>query len=479
MAPPITSYVDISVLVEGAQSEVLNFGTIMFATNHDNTSARLMGPYRKTADLTAAGFDSEDQPEIYNAAATVWGQDNGVKEFYVGRIDDGDADITESLDAIEAAGQDLFFGVMVDTVVDSVILLAMAWVEQRNNDSIKFGFFKSNADSLLNGHGPVHIATVGGTPADGTYRVIFTGFGLDPSPVNVDVVRATTPATNADIAAAMVTAIDDLIATTLEGVVASVELSGTAGVAITLARDLATGTVTTSDPGAGPTFAVTNEDTDIYSRAHAGGYTQSGLIYTPAATGTEAYKDAGALSRLLGFKMDSPGGMGVLAYKQLKITPFTPLDPDQAEAIETYANYHGRKLGLAFVWPGVTPAGVPYFCDVKVSTLWFIRRSQEAILTLQVGQVTKIGYNRGGILKCVNAVMGVLKNGGRNGHFLTDDENPGFGPRIEIPKLENVSGTDKRTRVLNLTSTLNRMTADGAIQKIVVVMRLSFGPDDS
>lgn len=68
---------------------------------------------------------------------------------------------------------------------------------------------------------PVHedTITISGTASDGNYDAIFEM--LDP-PVRARVVRSTTPATNDDIAAELSDQIDDLIATSLAGVVASV-----------------------------------------------------------------------------------------------------------------------------------------------------------------------------------------------------------------------------------------------------------------
>lgn len=60
--------------------------------------------------------------------------------------------------------------------------------------------------------------TIGGTASDGNYDVIFEL--LDP-PVRARVTRATTPATNDNIATSLAAAITDLIATSLSGIVAS------------------------------------------------------------------------------------------------------------------------------------------------------------------------------------------------------------------------------------------------------------------
>lgn len=100
---------------------------------------------------------------------------------------------------------------------------------------------------------PVHedTITIGGTAADGNYDAIFDSVG-----VRARVVRSTTPATNDDIAAALSDAIEDLIATDLAGIVASVSATdnivtivyeeGIAAQTITTAETTATGTITAS-----------------------------------------------------------------------------------------------------------------------------------------------------------------------------------------------------------------------------------------
>lgn len=90
-------------------------------------------------------------------------------------------------------------------------------------------------------------AVIGGTPEDGNYDLIFTGFGLE-SPVTVRVERSTTPSTNDDLAAAMETELETAIAGDLAGVVLSAS-SATATVSFTIAGGLATGTVTEASPG--------------------------------------------------------------------------------------------------------------------------------------------------------------------------------------------------------------------------------------
>ncbi|NJK32971.1 MAG: hypothetical protein HC927_11490 [Deltaproteobacteria bacterium] len=57
---------------------------------------------------------------------------------------------------------------------DDADILAVAALVQAQR---KIFLAQSNAPSLLDNGGPAYTATFGGTPADGTYRLTFTGFG--------------------------------------------------------------------------------------------------------------------------------------------------------------------------------------------------------------------------------------------------------------------------------------------------------------
>lgn len=95
--------------------------------------------------------------------------------------------------------------------------------------------------------------TVGGTASDGNYDIIFDA--LDP-PVRARTVRATTPADNTAIGADLAAQINDLVATSLAGVVASaaadtgvVTITYEAGIdpqTLSVAETTATGTLTVS-----------------------------------------------------------------------------------------------------------------------------------------------------------------------------------------------------------------------------------------
>lgn len=97
--------------------------------------------------------------------------------------------------------------------------------------------------------GELYTATVGGTATDGDYELEFDGFGLS-APVTVTVTRATTPATNADIAAALRTALAAALLADLANVLDATGGSSTTAT-YTFKGGLATGTVTPAAPAPG------------------------------------------------------------------------------------------------------------------------------------------------------------------------------------------------------------------------------------
>lgn len=105
--------------------------------------------------------------------------------------------------------------------------------------------------------------TIGGTASDGNYDTVFDA--LDP-PVRVRTVRATTPATNDNIATQHAADITDLIATSLNGIVASASANASvvtivyeAGIdpqTLTCTETTATGTITPSVSATASTVAA-------------------------------------------------------------------------------------------------------------------------------------------------------------------------------------------------------------------------------
>jgi len=148
MSAPITEFVDIDVLVAGAQAEKFNFGSLMGAFSHTVNAARQNGPFFSVPELVAAGFTSVAEPEVHAWGSRVFDQENGIDQVLVGLRDGGDANLTVSLDAIEAADPSTFYGVNIDTRVDADIALLAAWVEARNGGNAGRKIAVAQSDDL-------------------------------------------------------------------------------------------------------------------------------------------------------------------------------------------------------------------------------------------------------------------------------------------------------------------------------------------
>ncbi len=153
--------------------------------------------------------------------------------------------------------------------------------------------------------GPTWTAEFGGTEDDGDYTLTFTGFGL-PAPVDVVVARATTPATNDDLAAAMDAelVIQNDTDGDIEGILAAVS-SATDTVSIEVAQGLPSGVITSSAPvGASITLVNTTarnvrlqyDSAGMATLTFPGGVTAYRVLQMalPAGYGDTLSSDAGA-----------------------------------------------------------------------------------------------------------------------------------------------------------------------------------------
>ena len=123
--PPITYYVDVSVLLEGAAVAVTPMGVPMFLTTHTRTVNRA-DVYSSLSEMADDGFISSD--EAYKWATALLSQAIVPDSFIIGRIDAGDANITESINAVQAAN-DSFYFVNIESRADADIKDVALWTE--------------------------------------------------------------------------------------------------------------------------------------------------------------------------------------------------------------------------------------------------------------------------------------------------------------------------------------------------------------
>lgn len=131
MPAPITEFVDVSILLTGATAEKFQFGSLLGAFPHSITANRQDGPYFNIQEVVAAGFTAAAEPEIH-AWATASFQTLGVASIIVGRIDGADANLTISLDAIEAVDPGSWYITTIASRLDADLALFGTWTEARN-----------------------------------------------------------------------------------------------------------------------------------------------------------------------------------------------------------------------------------------------------------------------------------------------------------------------------------------------------------
>lgn len=131
MSVPITHFVDATVALSSGTAEAVSFGLPIGVFTHSITANRVDGPYSSVAEVVAAGFTSGAAADVNAWATAMFSQEIGVDQILIGREDAGDADATETLDAIEAADDSWYLLNTGWTRAEAEILLAAAWTEAR------------------------------------------------------------------------------------------------------------------------------------------------------------------------------------------------------------------------------------------------------------------------------------------------------------------------------------------------------------
>lgn len=479
MSQSITHYVNVSVSLEGTGPQPAGFGTPIFVSDHTVTANRLDGPYTNLADMVTAGFTALT-PE-YAWASAVFAQQPRVTQVYIGRRAGGDASLAASLDAILAVDPGAWYCINLESRTDADIAALAAWVEAASFPKIAVA--QSNATSLTEGQGPSYTATFGGTPADGTYRLIFTGFGL-VSPVNVDVVRtAGTPADNTALGVAMDAALDTAAAPAgdLEDVLVASSIGNAIGVvSFRLQPGLAAGTITVTDPESPDGLVVATTDAAIGEVLFRAAYTRTALLYH--ATDSE-YLDGAWCSRCLAFDLDvQKGGW---AYKRVNGIAGDTLTNVQVSNLRGInCNYFAPAVmssGVAvqsFTAQGWMPSGdaaAGRRIDVTTSLDWLKARLEEAIAGVLLRATHDVPFTDAGINRFAAATRGVLAIGLAAGHLIEftvpegEDQEGTKTPFLDFPKLADTTTTQRVNRELDATG-LGYLRS--SIEKVVFAMEI-------
>jgi hypothetical protein len=455
MAVSISEFVAVTVSLEGAAAERFSFGKLCGVFTHAVAGAtRFMGPYASVAEAEAAGFTAAAVPEANAWLNAVFGQDASVDEVYIGqRVSPGDSNWTDTLTAVGAvAGPDGFYGLNIESRVEADILLAAAWAE-----SNKKLFIAQSNDVLGVQETDVTFAGVTNNAGDYSIRVQY-GTEID---ITVTYTSAGSQ-TSAQIATQLIAAWD---ADDDAAALADASAGGSGVVTLTFLEPGRNYTVTAAGvAGTASPSTVQAATGDIGSQLNLLGYTRTALLFHASDDSndgdvpSDGYACGAWSSRCLGgFDLDSPGGVGTWAFKQLSgITPDEVTGSAASDFFEVKTNLYHRLKGLSFTSKGTVARG--WRLDLVTSLDWLRIRNEEAVLSEFVGESHKIPYTSAGISRLVGVVQNVLEKGVSCGHLSPDH------PRLVVaPKIREVSSADKINRTLTLSATC---TLAGAIEAI-------------
>lgn len=458
----ISNYITISVLLEGSGAQPAGFGTPIFVSDHAVTANRLDGPYTSLAAMVTAGFVSTT-PE-YLWASAVFAQQPRVQSVYIGRRDGADASLAASLDAILAVDSGAWYCINLESRTSADIAALAAWVEAASFPKIAIA--QSNDASLVNGTGAQYNAEFAGTVVDGTYILTFTGFGL-ASPVAATVTRtAGAPATLADVAAAMRTALTTAAGGSLSGVLSASSIGGTTvNVTFGIIGGLAAaGTVVASGTAVASTadINVTTTDNAVGETLFRAQYTRTALLYHA----TDAnYLDGAWSSRCLSFDLDvQKGGW---SYKRIAGIAGDALNDAQVNALRSInCNYFAPAVmssGVAvqaFTAQGWMPSGSAEAgrrIDVTTTLDWLRARLEEATINVNLRDPQDVPFTDAGINRYFAAWTGVLNTGIKAGHLVEfvvpegEDLEGTKTPYLDVPTLAETTTTQRQNRTLSAT----------------------------
>jgi len=425
------------------------FGTILIV----GPNASFAGRLQYYTDLSSLALDltgGVNDPE-YKMAEVVFGQSPRPERVAIGRIDGGDANLIESLNAIVLEQPD-FYMVCITSNQEADQDLLAAWV--LSNERIA----AIRSDDL---------AIINETDANDSLTKCVIAFDADlitGNLIDMDVNSVSMPqvAFNTDHDTTM----DDLV-TALDGMTGvDAELYGDAdnrkvrisspGVNILIENALVTGGVSQAN--------ITIKYASIGAELKDESNDRAGVFYH-SESASSVYPDAGFLGTIATYTPGSYTG----AYKQLSNVSVIDLTPTQSKnAHDKNVNTYQEIGGVNVTRYGTVAEGEYY--DIMVGIDWTKARIQESIYSLLVNQ-PKVPYTEEGIASVESAIATVLDIGIANGLFSPHAFDPTSKERIggyfiEVPALSSIPTQDKADRFLQNV----KFTAwlAGAIHKVKV-----------
>jgi hypothetical protein len=492
MAPPITEFVDVTIVVGGAVATKFSFGALMGVAEHNITANRQDGPFFSVAELNTAGFTSIAAPAINAWATAAFAQDDGVDQVLIGRRIPVAGGIAQQVWQVDSTGP---------TFVDETTGFNDATDANFTpfpagniaNDYVAVGmpetFGQIIFDNLNGTAGTVGVVAWEYLSAPGVWTVLagivdgttsFTAAVADGQTVTFTIpagwakqdlngvsafwVRAvvTTPFTVDPIYDQGFVGTDANLTVSLD----AIELDDPESWYITNIIDGRTDAeialVGTWHEARTKIAMVQSDDLTLVAALalQAANLTRTALWYHDDDT---EYLDGAASSSGGGMNLDVEGGVGIWAHRSLEGVPFDDVTGAQALAIYAAgANLNGRNVGLSFTSKGTMAGG--RFIDITTTGDWFQARLEEALVAAQVN-ANKIPFTNGGINQIRGVISGVATQGQSFGHFSTD-----VTPEIILPDISEVSTTDKANR--ELTAIVN-VTLASAIQKVSITVNIT------
>lgn len=410
----LANHVVVNLTIGGAGTPSAGFGTPLFLTESAVGATRLLGPFSTPADWVTAGGLITDAAYLW--ATKLKAQQPSPSQFFIGKLLAAEDTLIEGLALVHAEGPGSYYGLEAESrdPDDAVAIAAFA------EANTKFALLQtSNAATLADTASASQISTVtiGGTPTDGTYTIEvidkWTGVLVETQ----DVVRATTPATNDDIAAAFITAftgndLDDI---------AGIGGSGADVVVTFIAGQEGHGylfNLIAPSPGTSVeviTGLVQNTG-ELLANAN---YMNTALVYHIT---DGAFLDGAWSGKGFAFNLDTRKGFW--SYKSPNgITGDTLTTANKAALLANNVNYHApltMTSGVqvdSFTFPGKVAGGRQI--NQQTSIHWMQARLEEALLNVFLNHPDGVGFDDIGFALFEAAGNQVFDQGLNAGHLVS------------------------------------------------------------
>jgi hypothetical protein len=487
---PVSSLITVNVTVGAAPVSRFAFSSYLHVAEHNITVNRMDGPYASVAEVEDAGFTSSAAPTVYYAASAIFGVDNGVDEFYVGRkipstggpldkvwqVDVSGAPdyVDETTDANDAGAGDWAIFPTAEAVGDYMLIGqavpfssitfscagGTAGVDG-GSLALAYEFWDGASWTALTGVSDGTTMFTAGTTAGQVFSFTQPSTwaqvainGSDPLYYIRFRITAGSYSTNPLYTSGFVTG-DATWAAALSAIAAVEGDDAWYGHTITSRVQADIENVAEWTEARFHRFVPQSADATFLNGTagnvalvlEAAEYKRTaGPLYHSVSSGSaNGYADAAWASKCFGFDLDAPNGNDNWMYQNLSGITADNLNGTQANNIwGASGNTYGEMLGSSFTAKGTTATGAPYFMDIQSSIDWFERRVQEDLLAFMVAN--RPAYTNNGIQAIGGVVQERLEIGVQCGHF-----SPDFPRTVTVPDVADVSDADKQNRTLTLS----------------------------